>query len=225
MPAGEDGGGRRRRRGLTPCRRRSPASAPRSASSRRRAGPCAALSRPTSLPLRQFSANLPFGFPAVRHRSQGRRTSRTFTSVFGGQVDDRGGHTVHDYLPRHGADRVQGALRQVLETGDAVTDMQLVGPAPGSSRNAACWSIALSRAQRFSGPADRHRRPRHGRDAPARRRPRGRRCARRGLARSERGGGPDRHSLDLETDRAGSSDVVRLLRPGLRRPVPGPARR
>ncbi|WP_372347532.1 PAS domain-containing protein [Streptomyces sp. KL116D] len=69
------------------------------------------------------------------------------------------GHTVHDYLPRHGADRVQGALRRVLETGDAVTDMQLVGPAPGSSRappagpstSIAC--TAVQRAGRSASPA------------------------------------------------------------------------
>ncbi|MEU2563776.1 SpoIIE family protein phosphatase [Streptomyces longispororuber] len=92
----------------------------------------------------------PFGFLLFGTDLKVQRTNRRFAAVFGGEAEDHRGRTVHDYLPRHEADRMQAALRRVLETGEAVTDMQIVGPAPGSSERRH-WSINLYRVHSGSG--------------------------------------------------------------------------
>ncbi|MEU3738900.1 MULTISPECIES: SpoIIE family protein phosphatase [unclassified Streptomyces] len=92
----------------------------------------------------------PFGFLLFGTDLKVQRANRRFAAVFGGGVEDHRGRTVHDYLPRHEADRMAAALKRVLETGDAVTDMQIVGPAPGSKERRH-WSINLYRVHSGSG--------------------------------------------------------------------------
>lgn len=92
----------------------------------------------------------PFGFLLFGTDLTVQRANRRFAAVFGGGEADHRGRTVHDYLPRHEADRMQAALRHVLETGDAVTDMQIVGPTPGSNERRH-WSINLYRVHSGSG--------------------------------------------------------------------------
>ncbi|WP_374194822.1 SpoIIE family protein phosphatase [Streptomyces sp. VRA16 Mangrove soil] len=145
----------------------------------------------------------PFGFLLFDTELKVQRANRTFTSVFGG---DHRGRTVHDYLPRHEADRVQGALRRVLESGDAVTDMQLVGPAPDSAERRH-WSINLYRVHSGSGrpigiaglATDVTRRHAAAREAAH---------ARRNLALLNEAGARIGNSLDLETTARELLDVV-----------------
>ncbi len=92
----------------------------------------------------------PFGFLLFGTDLKVQRANRRFADVFGGGTDDHRGHTVHDYLPRHEADRMAAALKRVLETGESVTDMQIVGPAPGSS-DRRHWSINLYRVHSGAG--------------------------------------------------------------------------
>ncbi|MER7347936.1 SpoIIE family protein phosphatase [Streptomyces aurantiacus] len=92
----------------------------------------------------------PFGFLLFGTDLRVQRANRRFAAVFGGAEDDHRGRTVHDYLPRHEADRMQAALCRVLETGEAVTDMQIIGPAPGSNERRH-WSINLYRVHSGSG--------------------------------------------------------------------------
>ncbi len=92
----------------------------------------------------------PFGFLLFGTDLRVLRANRRFAAVFGGGVDDHRGRTVHDYLPRHEADRMAAALKRVLETGESVTDMQIVGPAPGS-KDRRHWSINLYRVHSGSG--------------------------------------------------------------------------
>ncbi|MER5442018.1 SpoIIE family protein phosphatase [Streptomyces sp. NPDC002790] len=148
----------------------------------------------------------PFGFLLFGTDLKVQRTNRTLTSVFGGHVDDHRGRTVHDYLPRHEADRVQGALRRVLETGDAVTDMQLVGTAPESTERRH-WSINLYRVHSGTGrpigvaglATDVTRRHAAAREAAH---------ARRNLALLNEAGSRIGNSLDLETTARELLDVV-----------------
>ncbi|MEV1023882.1 SpoIIE family protein phosphatase [Streptomyces sp. NPDC050264] len=148
----------------------------------------------------------PFGFLLFDTDLTVRRTNRTFAAVFGGQTDDHRGRTVHDYLPRHEADRVQGALRRVLESGDAVTDMQLVGTAPDSSERRH-WSVNLYRVHSGSGrpigvaglATDVTRRHAAAREAAH---------ARRNLALLNEAGARIGNSLDLETTSRELLDVV-----------------
>ncbi|MFD9907822.1 SpoIIE family protein phosphatase [Streptomyces sp. NPDC059063] len=92
----------------------------------------------------------PFGFLLFGTDLKVQRANRRFAAVFGGAVDDHRGRTVHDYLPQGEADRMQAALRRVLETGEAVTDMQIVGPVPGGGERRH-WSINLYRVHSGSG--------------------------------------------------------------------------
>ncbi|WP_119291681.1 SpoIIE family protein phosphatase [Streptomyces sp. YIM 130001] len=92
----------------------------------------------------------PFGFLLFGTDLKVQRANRRFASVFGGAADDHRGRTVHDYLPRQEADRMAAALRHVLETGESVTDMQIIGPAPGAS-DRRHWSINLYRVHSGSG--------------------------------------------------------------------------
>ncbi|MCX3061030.1 SpoIIE family protein phosphatase [Streptomyces beihaiensis] len=148
----------------------------------------------------------PFGFLLFGTDLKVQRANRTFTDVFGGQAADHRGRTVHDYLPRHEADRVQGALRRVLETGDAVTEMQLVGPAPDSPERRH-WSINLYRVHSGSGrpigvaglATDVTRRHAAAREAAH---------ARRNLALLNDAGARIGTSLDLETTARELLDVV-----------------
>ncbi len=189
-------------------------------------GPCAALSRPTSLPLRQFSANLPSASccstPISRSADQphvhlgvrrpGRRPRAATPSTTTCRATGRTGCRA----------RCVGSWRPATPSPTCSSS----GPRPARAERRLLVHRPLSRAQRFSGPADRHRRPRHGRDAPARRRPRGRAApAAASRALNEAGARIGTPSTWRLTARAPRRRRPRLLRPGLRRPVPGPARR
>ncbi|RVU19650.1 PAS domain S-box protein [Streptomyces antnestii] len=148
----------------------------------------------------------PFGFLLFGTDLKVQRANRPFAAVFGGRADDHRGRTVHDYLPRGEADRVQAALRRVLETGEAVTDMQLVGPAPDSAERRH-WSINLYRVHSGSGrpigvaglATDVTRRHAAAREAAH---------ARRNLALLNEAGARIGNSLDLETTARELLDVV-----------------
>ncbi|MFF8641964.1 SpoIIE family protein phosphatase [Streptomyces sp. NPDC015345] len=148
----------------------------------------------------------PFGFLLFGTDLRVQRANRRFAAVFGGGTEDHRGRTVHDYLPRHEADRMAAALKRVLETGDSVTDMQIVGPAPGSS-DRRHWSINLYRVHSGSGRpigvaglgTDVTRRHAAAREAAH---------ARRNLALLNEAGARIGNSLDLETTARELLDVA-----------------
>ncbi|WP_445395736.1 SpoIIE family protein phosphatase [Streptomyces sp. LE64] len=92
----------------------------------------------------------PFGFVLFGPDLRVQHANQPFAAAFGGRAPDHRGRTVHDYLPRREADRLAAALRRVLETGDPVTDMQIVGLVPGSSERRH-WSVNLYRVHSGSG--------------------------------------------------------------------------
>ncbi|MCX2183611.1 PAS domain-containing SpoIIE family protein phosphatase/ATP-binding protein [Streptomyces sp. SKN60] len=92
----------------------------------------------------------PFGFLLFGTDLTVKRANRRFATVFGGNADDHRGRTVHDYLPRAEADRMTAALRKVLETGESVTDLEIVGAAPGA-KDRRHWAINLYRVHSGSG--------------------------------------------------------------------------
>jgi PAS domain S-box-containing protein len=148
----------------------------------------------------------PFGFLLFDRELRLRRTNRRFASVFGGTADDHRGRTVHDYLPRGEADRLAAALRRVLETGESVNDMQLVGPVPGTA-DRRHWSVNLYRVHGASGApigvagvgTDVTRRHAAAREAAH---------ARRNLALLNEAGARIGNSLDLETTARELLDVT-----------------
>ncbi|QEU92067.1 PAS domain S-box protein [Streptomyces kanamyceticus] len=148
----------------------------------------------------------PFGFLLFGTDLKVQRANRRFVEVFGGGIENQRGRTVHDYLPRHEADRMSAALKRVLETGDAVTDMQIVGPTPGGS-DRRHWSINLYRVHSGSGRpigvaglgTDVTRRHAAAREAAH---------ARRNLALLNEAGARIGNSLDLETTARELLDVA-----------------
>ncbi|UFQ17830.1 SpoIIE family protein phosphatase [Streptomyces huasconensis] len=148
----------------------------------------------------------PFGFLLFGTDLKVRRANRRFADVFGGGAEDHRGRTVHDYLPRHEADRMAAAMKRVLQTGDPVTDMQIVGPAPGSN-DRRHWSINLYRVHSGSGRpigvaglgTDVTRRHAAAREAAH---------ARRNLALLNEAGARIGNSLDLETTARELLDVA-----------------
>ncbi|UYQ64191.1 SpoIIE family protein phosphatase [Streptomyces peucetius] len=92
----------------------------------------------------------PFGFLLFGTDLTVQRANQRFATVFGGAADDHRGRTVHDYLCRPEAERMDAALRRVLETGESVTDLQIVGTVPGST-DRRHWSINLYRVHGGSG--------------------------------------------------------------------------
>ncbi|MDQ0794193.1 PAS domain S-box-containing protein [Streptomyces sp. B1I3] len=92
----------------------------------------------------------PFGFVLFGTDFAVVRANQRFATVFGGTAEDHRGRTVADYLARPEADRLSATLARVLETGDAVTDLQLVGTAPGSA-DRRHWSMNLYRVHSGSG--------------------------------------------------------------------------
>ncbi|WP_345044738.1 SpoIIE family protein phosphatase [Streptomyces sannanensis] len=92
----------------------------------------------------------PFGFVLFGTDLTVQRANRRFAAVFGGQPDDQRGRTVHDYLARAEAERMTAALRRVLETGEAVTDFEITGHAPGRT-DRRHWSINLYQVHSASG--------------------------------------------------------------------------
>lgn len=139
------------------------------------------------------------------------RVNERFAAAFGGTVASHSGRTPRDYLPRAEAERVTAALKQVLDTGEPVTDMQILGPAPEEPQSAARaadaregqvgslrWSISLYRVHSSTGrpmgvaaiAADITRRRRAESEAAS---------TRRNLALLNEAGARIGNSLDLET--------------------------
>ncbi|QIQ02873.1 SpoIIE family protein phosphatase [Streptomyces liangshanensis] len=92
----------------------------------------------------------PFGFLLFGNDLRVQRANARFAKVFGGAIEDHRGRTVHDYLSRPEADRLTGALKRVLETGEAVNDFQIVGTQPGG-KDRRHWSINLYRVHSGAG--------------------------------------------------------------------------
>ncbi|MFJ7066854.1 SpoIIE family protein phosphatase [Streptomyces sp. NPDC101115] len=148
----------------------------------------------------------PFGFLLFGTDLTVKRANRRFATVFGGSADDHRGRTVHDYLARPEADRMTAALRKVLETGESVADLQIVGAAPGSS-DRRHWSVNLYRVHSGSGRPigvaglgiDVTRRQSAAREAAS---------ARRNLALLNEAGARIGNSLDLEATARELLDVA-----------------
>ncbi|MFI9292759.1 SpoIIE family protein phosphatase [Streptomyces gardneri] len=148
----------------------------------------------------------PFGFLLFGTDLTVKRANQRFATVFGGSADDHRGRTVHDYLARAEADRMTSALRRVLETGESVTDLQIVGAAPGA-RDRRHWSINLYRVHSGSGRPigvaglgiDVTRRHNAAREAAS---------ARRNLALLNEAGARIGNSLDLEATARELLDVA-----------------
>ncbi|MFD3536076.1 SpoIIE family protein phosphatase [Streptomyces sp. NPDC058664] len=148
----------------------------------------------------------PFGFLLFGTDLTVKRANRRFATVFGGSADDHRGRTVHDYLNRAEADRMTTALRGVLETGESVTDFEIVGAAPGA-RDRRHWSINLYRVHSGSGRPigvaglgiDVTRRHNAAREAAS---------ARRNLALLNEAGARIGNSLDLEATARELLDVA-----------------
>ncbi|KRV47039.1 PAS sensor protein [Wenjunlia vitaminophila] len=78
------------------------------------------------------------------------RVNERFAATFGRTVGELRGTTVHDLLPRVEADRLSASLRQVLDSGEPVLDMHVIGTvptAPGRRR----WAVSLYRLHSGSG--------------------------------------------------------------------------
>ncbi|MER0448047.1 SpoIIE family protein phosphatase [Streptomyces sp. Edi4] len=92
----------------------------------------------------------PYGFLLFGTDLTVLRANRRFATVFGGDPEEHRGHTVHDYLSRPEADRMAAALRRVLDTGESVIDLQIMGSAPGGA-DRRHWSINLYRVHSGTG--------------------------------------------------------------------------
>ncbi|MFJ2651075.1 SpoIIE family protein phosphatase [Streptomyces sp. NPDC087420] len=92
----------------------------------------------------------PFGFLLFGTDLKVQRANERFAKVFGGAIEDHRGRTVHDYLSRPEAERLTGALKRVLETGEAVNDFQIVGTQPGG-KDRRHWSVNLYRVHSGAG--------------------------------------------------------------------------
>ncbi len=148
----------------------------------------------------------PFGFLLFGTDLTVKRANRRFATVFGGHAEDHRGRTVHDYLNRAEADRMTAALQRVLETGESVTDFQIIGSAPGA-RDRRHWSVNLYRVHSGSGRPigvaglgiDVTRRHNAAREAAS---------ARRNLALLNEAGARIGNSLDLEATARELLDVA-----------------
>jgi PAS domain S-box-containing protein len=92
----------------------------------------------------------PMGFVLFDTQLRLVRVNERFAAVFGREADEHRGRGPHDFLSRVEADRLSASLRQVLETGEAVLDMPLVGTVPGDPARRR-WSISLYRLHSSSG--------------------------------------------------------------------------
>ncbi|KAK1181854.1 SpoIIE family protein phosphatase [Streptomyces sp. NBS 14/10] len=78
------------------------------------------------------------------------RVNERFATVFGRPAEAYRGASAYDLLPRGEADRLAAALRQVLDSGQSLTDMPIVGTVPGNPERRR-WSISLYRLHSGSG--------------------------------------------------------------------------
>ncbi|MFI9358970.1 SpoIIE family protein phosphatase [Streptomyces lydicus] len=148
----------------------------------------------------------PMGFTLFGTDLKLLRVNARFATVFGGPASKYRGCTPHDFLPRSEADRMAAALRRVLDTGEPVTEMQLVGLVPGEEERRR-WSVSLYRLHGASGrpigvaalAADVTGRRRAEREAAN---------ARRNLALLNEAGARIGNSLDLETTARTLLDVA-----------------
>ncbi|MFE0193434.1 SpoIIE family protein phosphatase [Streptomyces sp. NPDC058989] len=148
----------------------------------------------------------PMGFTLFGTDLKLLRVNERFATVFGGPAAKYRGRTPHDFLPRPEAERMTAALRRVLETGEPVTEMQLVGAVPGEEERRR-WSVSLYRLHGASGrpigvaalAADVTGRRRAEREAAS---------ARRNLALLNEAGARIGNSLDLETTARTLLDVA-----------------
>ncbi|MFG2223761.1 SpoIIE family protein phosphatase [Streptomyces sp. NPDC048644] len=148
----------------------------------------------------------PMGFTLFDTRLKLLRVNERFATVFGGPASKYRGGTPHDFLPRAEAERMTVALRRVLDTGEPVTEMQLVGVVPGETDRRR-WSVSLYRLHGASGrpigvaalAADVTGRRRAEREAAN---------ARRNLALLNEAGARIGNSLDLETTARTLLDVA-----------------
>ncbi|WP_405785377.1 MULTISPECIES: SpoIIE family protein phosphatase [unclassified Streptomyces] len=92
----------------------------------------------------------PMGFVLFDTELRLIRVNDRFATVFGRASDGYRGRGPHDFLSRVEADRLTAALRQVLETGDPVLDMPLIGTVPGHPSRRR-WSMSLYRLHSGSG--------------------------------------------------------------------------
>ncbi|MCM2576242.1 PAS domain-containing SpoIIE family protein phosphatase/ATP-binding protein [Streptomyces sp. MTZ3.1] len=148
----------------------------------------------------------PVGFLLFGTDLQIMRANERFATIFGGTADSHRGRSAEDYLPRAEADRLNVALRQVLQTGSPVTEMQLAGAIPGQ-RDGHRWSLNLYRLHNRTGHTigvaalgmDVTRRRNAEREAAS---------ARRNLALLNEAGARIGNSLDLETTARELLDVA-----------------
>jgi PAS domain S-box-containing protein len=92
----------------------------------------------------------PMGFVLFDTHLRLIRVNERFAAVFGRVAEDHQGRGPHDFLSRVEADRLSAALRQVLETGEPVLDMPLVGTVPGDPGRRR-WSMSLYRLHSSTG--------------------------------------------------------------------------
>jgi PAS domain S-box-containing protein len=92
----------------------------------------------------------PMGFVLFDTQLRLIRVNERFAAVFGRVAEDHQGRGPHDFLSRVEADRLSAALRQVLETGEPVLDMPLVGTVPGDPGRRR-WSMSLYRLHSSTG--------------------------------------------------------------------------
>ncbi|AOP49979.1 PAS sensor protein [Streptomyces lydicus] len=148
----------------------------------------------------------PMGFTLFGTDLKLLRVNERFATVFGGPASKYRGCTPYDFLPRSEADRMTAALRRVLDTGEPVTEMQLVGLVAGEEERRR-WSVSLYRLHGASGrpigvaalAADVTGRRRAEREAAN---------ARRNLALLNEAGARIGNSLDLETTARTLLDVA-----------------
>ncbi|MFJ9420235.1 SpoIIE family protein phosphatase [Streptomyces sp. NPDC101227] len=148
----------------------------------------------------------PMGFTLFGTDLKLLRVNERFATVFGGPAGKYRGRSPHDFLPRSEAERMTAALRRVLDTGEPVTEMQLVGTVPGEEDRRR-WSVSLYRLHGASGrpigvaalAADVTGRRRAEREAAN---------ARRNLALLNEAGARIGNSLDLETTARTLLDVA-----------------
>ncbi|MDT0457063.1 SpoIIE family protein phosphatase [Streptomyces sp. DSM 41527] len=148
----------------------------------------------------------PMGFTLFGTDLRLLRVNERFATVFGGPASKYRGCSPHDFLPRSEAERMTVALRRVLDTGEPVTEMQLVGMAPGEEDRRR-WAVSLYRLHGASGrpigvaalAADVTGRRRAEREAAN---------ARRNLALLNEAGARIGNSLDLETTARTLLDVA-----------------
>ncbi|HEY5833901.1 SpoIIE family protein phosphatase [Streptomyces sp.] len=92
----------------------------------------------------------PMGFVLFDTKLRLIRVNDRFANVFGRPAEEHRGRGPQDFLSRVEADRLSAALRQVLESGEAVLDMPLVGTVPGDPARRR-WAMSLYRLHSATG--------------------------------------------------------------------------